>query len=136
VSSTNGLSAADPFDLPEWLGTGEVTWYAEASDRTGHFVRGHLLGGDKEQPCDLLAVDQAWPAPVADEETRRAVHNAWRNGQVLLLERDGRLVVASPGTCFSADRVLEVLSRLAKAVGARPEAFVAALRVGVVRSDD
>lgn len=130
------MRPADPFDLPEWLGTGEVTWYAEASERTGHSVRGRLLGGDEEHPCDLLAVDQAWPAPVADEETRRAVHNAWRNGQVLLLEHDGRLVVAAPGTCFSADRVLDVLGRLAKAVGARPEAFVAALRVGVVRSDD
>jgi len=136
VSFTNGLSTADPFDLPEWLGTVEVTWYAEASERTGHFLRGHLLGGDEEHPCDLLAVDQAWPAPVADEQTRRAVHNAWRNGQVLLLDREGRLVVAVPGTCFSADRVLEVLGRLAKAVGAQPEAFVAALRVGVVRGDD
>ena len=130
------MSAADPFDLPEWLGTGEVTWYAEETDRSGHSVRGRLIGSDAEHPCDLLAVDQAWPAPVADEATRRAVHNAWRNGQVLLLEADGRLVAAAPGTCFSADRVLEVLARLAKAVGARPDRFVAALRVGVVRSDD
>jgi hypothetical protein len=45
-------------------------------------------------------------------------------------------VVAAPGTSFSADRVLEVLARLAKAVGARPEAFIAALRVGVMRSGD
>ena len=130
------MRAADPFDLPEWLGTGEVTWYAESTERTGHSVRGRLVGGAEELPCDLLAVDQAWPAPVADEETRRVAHNAWRNGQVLLLEADSRLVVAAPGTCFSADRVLEVLARLAKAVGARPDLFVAALRVGVVRNDD
>jgi hypothetical protein len=131
------VNPADPFDLPEWLGTGEVTWYAESTDRTGHTVRGRLVGGaEEEHPCDLLAVDQAWPAPVADEETRRAAHNAWRNGQVLLLADDGRLVVVAPGTSFSADRVLQVLARLAKAVGARPEGFVAALRVGVMRSDD
>ena len=130
------MRAADPFDLPEWLGTAEVTWYAESSQRSGHLVTGRLVGDAHEHPCDLLAVDQAWPAPVADEETRRAAHNAWRNAQVLLLEEDGRLVVAAPGTCFSADRVLEVLARLAKAVGARPECFVAALRVGVMRSDD
>lgn len=130
------MKAADPFDLPEWLGTGEVTWYAESAQRTGHSVLGRLVGGGQELPCDLLAVDQAWPAPVADEETRRAVHNAWRNGQVLLLEAEGRLAVAAPGTCFSAERVLEVLARLAKAVGARPDSFVAALRVGVIGSDD
>jgi hypothetical protein len=130
------VRVADPFDLPEWLGTGEVTWYADSTDRVGHSVRGRLVDADEEHPCDLLAVDQAWPAPVADEETRRAAHNAWRNAQVLLLEESGRLVVAVPGTCFSADRVLEVLARLAKAVGARPECFVAALRVGVMRSDD
>ena len=130
------MRAADPFDLPEWLGTAEVTWYAEASQRSGHSVSGRLVGGDQEHPCDLLAVDQAWPAPVADDETRRAVHNAWRNGQVQLLEADGRLVVAAPGTCFSAERVLEVLARLAKAVGARPDRFIAALRVGVIGSND
>jgi hypothetical protein len=126
----------DPFDLPEWLGTSEVTWSAESADPSGHHVRGQLGAGDETAPCDLLAVDQAYPAPVVGDDVRRLAHQAWTNGQVLLLQRDGRLLLAVPGVCFSADRVLDVLARLAKAVGARPEHFLAALRVGVVRRAD
>lgn len=133
---SDALAPVDPFDLPDWLGAAEVTWCAEAADRSGHHVRGHLAGADLATPCDLLAIDQAYPAPVAGDDVRRMAHQAWRNGQVLLLERDERLVLAVPGVCFSADRVLEVLARLAKAVGARPDRFVAALRVGVVRRPD
>jgi hypothetical protein len=125
----------DPFDLPDWLGTGPVTWYADSAARLGHQVLGRLSSGSEEHPCDLLAVDQAYPAPVTDDDVRREAHLAWQNDQVLLVEIDGRLQLAAPGTCFSADRVLEVLRRLAKAVGARPDQFVAALRVGVVRTD-
>ena len=128
----------DPFDLPEWLGTGPVTWRAEDSDRTGFHVRGCLAAGqdDRTQPCDLLAVDQAFPAPVVGEETRRLAHQAWRNGQVLLVEYAGRPALAVPGTGFSADRLVEVVGRLARAVGARPADYVVALRLGVVRRDD
>ena len=43
---------------------------------------------------------------------------------------DGRLTLAVPGTEFTADRVLETLARLAKAVGARPGSFAALLRLG------
>ena len=138
----------DPFDLPEWLGTGPVTWHAVDSDRTGFHVRGRLVpetgdpdsgdpdSGDWVQPCDLLAVDQAFPAPVVGEETRRLAHQAWRNGQVLLVEYGGRPALAVPGTGFSADRLVEVVGRLARAVGGRPADYVVALRLGVVRRDD
>ncbi len=130
------MTAIDPFDLPEWLGTSEITWYADSAERGGHLVRGRLSDGSQEVPCDLLAVDQAWPAPVLDEKERQAAHQAWQIGELQLLEREGRLTLAAPGTGFTADRVLDLLARLARAVGAEPHRFVAALRVGAVGSDD
>ena len=130
------LPALDPFDLPDWLGTGSVTWHARGADRTGFHVLGALVGdGGQEQPCDLLAVDQAFPEPVAGEGTRRLAHQLWRNGQVLLVTYAARPALAVPGTGFGADRVVEVVGRLVKAVGARPENYVVALRLGVVRGD-
>ena len=41
--------------------------------RTGHLVAGELdrPTGDDELPCDLLAVDEAYPAPVADDARPR-----------------------------------------------------------------
>ncbi len=48
--------------------------------------------------CDLLAVDQAYPEPVADDDIRTRAHLAWRHGQVLLIEYEGRLTLAVPGT--------------------------------------
>jgi hypothetical protein len=47
----------------------------------------------------------------------------------MLVEYDGRLTLAVPGTSFSADLVLEAIGRLAKAVGVKPGEFVAALRL-------
>jgi hypothetical protein len=130
------LPALDAFDLPDWLGTGPVTWQATGTDRTGFHVSGALVGGgEQEQPCDLLAVDQAFPAPVAGEATRQLAHQVWRNGQVLLVTYADRPTLACPGTGFGADRVVEVIGRLAKAVGARPENYVVALRLGVVGGD-
>jgi hypothetical protein len=108
----------DPFDLPDWVGEGAVSWAAERG-LGGHLVAGCLSGAAGESlVCDLLAVDQAYPAPVVDEATRTRVHQSWRHGQVLLLSRDGRATVAVPGTSFAADRVLEAFTRLARAVGA------------------
>lgn len=120
---------ADPFDLPEWLGTQHVTWTACTSVHDGPRVTGRLQGDDDMLGCDLLAADQAFPQPVLDDRWRPRAHQAWTHGQVLLVEYDGRLTLAVPGTGFTADRVLEALSRLAKAVGVAPDRFVAALRL-------
>ena len=125
----------DPFDLPGWLGEGEVTWTPECGIHDSHLVAGHLTGGGeaplpRDLPCDLLAVDQAYPKPVADDELRHQAHQAWQHGQVHLVAHDDRLTLAVPGTSFSAELVMEVLARFAKAVGARPESFSVLLRLG------
>ena len=110
----------DAFDLPDWVGVGEVSWDSDTG-LGGHLVRGSLTGpSDQRLPCDLLAVDQAYPAPVLDEELRTRVHQTWQHGQVLLLTHDGRATVATPGTSYTADRVLEAFTRVARAVGADP----------------
>ena len=128
------MNEVDPFDLPDWLGRGSVTWASEAHVRGGHLVAGSLTGdGHEDVPCDLLAVDEAHPAPVTGDDVRTRAHLAWRHGQILLLERDGRLTLAVPGTTFTADRVLDALARLAKAVGASPEHYAARLGVGADR---
>ena len=110
----------DAFDLPDWLGEARVAWAPE-DGLDGHLVRGALTGAsDQQLPCDLLAVDQAYPAPVLDEELRTRVHQTWQHGQVLMLTREGRATVATPGTSFTADGVLEAFTRVARAVGADP----------------
>lgn len=123
------VAEVDPFDLPEWLGGGAVTWSATSSVTGAALVRGELSGGGAVVACDLLAADLAYPEPVLDGDWRRSAHQQWTHGQVLLVEYDGRLTLAAPGIDFTADRVLECLGRLAKAVGAEPERFVAALRL-------
>jgi hypothetical protein len=122
------VQEVDPFDLPEWLGEKEVTWVAESSLAGGPVVAGRLTGGDP-LTCDLLAADRAFPRPVLDETWRPRAHQAWTHGQVLLVEYGGRLTLLVPGTTLNADRVLEALARLAKAVGVRRDRFVAALRL-------
>lgn len=120
----------DPFDLPEWLGVGQVVWHADQGLRSGHLVAGRLSSDDDVLDCDLLAVDEAYPAPVTDDGSRLRVHQAWRHGQVLLGQYAGRLVLAAPGTRFDADRVLDTLARLARAVGGSPDNMAALLRIG------
>jgi hypothetical protein len=120
---------ADPFDLPEWLGSSEVTWTARSSVRAAYRVTGELAAGAERLGCDLLAADQAFPEPVLADGWRRRAHQAWTHGQVLLVEYDGRLTLTVPGTEFTADRLLEALGRLAKAVGVEPTRYVAALRL-------
>ena len=83
--------------------------------------------------CDLLAVDEAYPVPVADQDVRHDAHQAWRHGQVLLVGPDDRLTLAVPGTRFGPDLVLDALARLAKAVGA-PDRYAVLLRIGTDRS--
>ena len=123
------VKAVDPFDLPDWLGTDEVTWTALTSVHGGHLVTGELSGGGQTLGCDLLGADQAFPEPVLDDGWRQQAHQTWTHGQVLLVEYDGRLTLAVPGTSFTADRVLESIGRLAKALGVKPGRFVAALRL-------
>lgn len=125
----------DPFDLPEWLGEGQVVWVAEDGVRASHLVRGRLTCAAADlriadHACDLLAVDEAYPAPVADDTTRLRAHQAWAHGQVLLVSYDGRLALAVPGNRFTADDALDALDRLARAVGAMPENYSASLNVG------
>lgn len=129
MSAPPEVRAVDPFDLPDWLGTDDVTWTARTSVRAGHLVTGELSSDAGALDCDLLGADQAFPAPVLDDEWRRQSHQAWTHGQVLLVEYDGRLTLAVPGTEFTADRALEAVGRLAKAVGVKPGRFVAALRL-------
>ena len=119
----------DPFDLPDWLGSGPVAW-ATDQGLVGHLVAGCLTGApDQTLSCDLLAVDQAYPTPVLDEATRTRVHQTWRHGQVLLLSGDGRATVATPGMSWTADGVLEAFARVARAVGADPKRW--SVRLGL-----
>ena len=131
MSASPTVSGVDAFDLPEWLGTGEVTWTAVSSVHAGHLVHGELSGESEDDllGCDLLGADQAFPSPVLDDSWRRQSHQAWTHGQVLLVEYDGRLTLAVPGTSFTADLALEAIGRLAKSVGVKPGEFVAALRL-------
>lgn len=139
--STEGpldLVEVDPFELPEWLGEGPVVWAPERGLTAGHLVAGQLHGGDAgghaPVPCDLLAVDEAYPTPVTDPELRARAHQVWKHGQVLLTTHGTRLTLAAPGTSFTADRTLECLHRLSLAVGARSEQFSALLSIASRRS--
>ncbi len=123
------VPTVDPFDLPEWLGTGHVVWTALSGVHDGHLVTGELRGDGHDCPCDLLAADQAFPEPVVPDAVRRSVHQSWTHRQVLLVRYDGRLTLAVPGNEFSADLVLECVGRLAKAVGARRSQYAATLRL-------
>lgn len=125
------FTPVDAFELPDWLGTDEVTW--SASCALGRpTVPGvlHSDSGDDELVCDFVAADIACPAPIVDDLTRTRVHQAWRDGQVELLSCEGRLTLAVPGTAQDADLVLEAIGRLAQAVGAHPARYGVRLRAG------
>ena len=126
------VEVVDAFDLPDWLGTSEVTWTAMSRVRGAARIEGSLASpgsAHDELPCDLLAADVAYPQPLLDDRWRRQAHQAWEYGQVLLLSYDGRLTLAVPGTAYSADGVLETIGRLVKALGGQPDAFVVTLRL-------
>lgn len=133
----------DPFDLPEWLGTEQVTWTSASGLRSGHLVTGWLTctaagSTEPDHPCDLLAVDEAYPVPVVDDDTRTRAHQAWRNGQVLVVRHpggpQGRLTLAIPGRDMTAGRVLDAAARLSKAVGASADDWSVLLRIGEERA--
>jgi hypothetical protein len=90
--------------------------------------------GHEPIPCDLLAVDPAYPTAVVPEKVRHDAHQAWGYGQVLTVSRGGHLTLAVPGTGFTADLVLEAVGRLALAVGASVERYSVLLRIGAERS--
>ena len=127
------VAEVDPFDLPDWLGTTQVTWTSAGSVHAGHLIEGELTGGEvtgdgMTLACDLLGADQAYPEPVLTEDWRIRSHRAWTHGQVQLLLVDSRLTLAVPGTHFTADRAVEVLARFAQSLGRKPSQFVVALR--------
>ena len=120
----------DTFDLPEWLSLEPVTWHGESStDGRTHRVRGRLATGTDSLPCDVLACDLAFPSPVLADRWRSEAHSAWSREEVLIVEDDGRMTLAAPGSAVDADLVLEAVRRLAKAVGAAPERFTVTLRL-------
>jgi hypothetical protein len=136
VTSRSGavLHDVDPFDLPDWLATGPVVWESDGGLRASHHVTGTVTGeGGEQLPCALLAVDEAYPAPVAGDDVRTRAHQAWHHRQVLLVEQAGTLTLAVPGQAFDAELVLEALARFAKAVGASPDDYAALLTIGSAR---
>lgn len=134
-SEPSSFTDVDPFDLPDWLGDGSVVWRSDGGLRAGHRVSGRLTGPEGQQlGCSLLAVDEAYPAPVAGDDVRTRAHQAWHHGQVLLVaDQDAEAVLAVPGQGFHAELVLEALARFAKAVGASPDDYAALLTIGSAR---
>jgi len=141
------VAAVDPFDLPDWVGVGAVTWRALSSLSGSNLVTGELAGDQADSlagsqagdppggsggatfACDVLACDPAYPLPVLSEAWRHDAHQAWALGEVLLVEYDGRLTLVVPGTVVTAEPTLEAVRRLARAVGSKPERFTVALRL-------
>ena len=139
------VELVDPFDLPDWVGEGRVTWRATTSLETSSLVSGELAGEPGDVPgggpedgravdrptltCDVLACDPAYPVPVLSEAWRHDAHQAWTLGEVLLVSYDGRLTLLVPGTVVTAEPTLEAVRRLARAVGSRPDRFTVALRL-------
>jgi hypothetical protein len=122
---------SDPFDLPDWLGECEVTWEAEGGLDSGHRVAGALTAQGREPlACDLLAVDDAYPEPVAADAVRVRTHQVWRYGEVLVAADGPRVLLAVPGSRIDAETALDAIGRLAKAVGAGPGSYGVRLRVG------
>jgi hypothetical protein len=120
----------DPFDLPEWLGELEVTWSAERGLSSGHRVAGRLSAeGVAALGCDLLAVDDAYPEPVAVDGLRVRAHQVWQYGEVLLVRDRDRVVLAVPGSRVDSDTALTAVGRLARAVGAVAGSYGVRLRV-------
>jgi hypothetical protein len=120
----------DPFELPGWLGESEVTWQADHELATGHRVAGSLTAPEHHPvPCDLLAVDDAYPSPVASEAVRVRAHQVWQHGEILVASDAGHLLLAVPGSRLDVETTLEVIARLARALGARPGSYAVRLPV-------
>lgn len=125
----------DPFDLPEWLGVRSIVW--RVGDRGAahpHRLPGELVAADGASiPCDVLAVDEAFPTPVMDDAVRTRAHQAWRHRSIVVLSEHGpadTLVVAVPGRRIDAPVAFEAMARLARAVGADPSDWSVQWRLG------
>ena len=102
----------DPFDLPDWLGEGEVTWTPEGGIHDGHLVPGSLTGGDEPLPCAPARRRRGLPeaggrrraAPPGPPGMAARPGATWSS-------YDDRLTLAVPGT---------VVHRRAGPRGARP----------------
>ena len=83
-ADTGAARDLDPFDLPEWLGEEARGLDARGGIHDRHLVVGRCStgGDDRALPCALLAVDEAYPEPVADDDLRHRAHLAWRHGEV------------------------------------------------------
>ena len=129
-TTARAVELVDPFELPDWVGEGPVTWKASSRLAGSHLVTGELRSGTGTTlGCDVLACDPAYPVPVLSEAWRHDAHQAWVLGEVLLVTYDGRLTLVVPGTAVTAEPTLEALRRLARAVGSRPDRFTVALRL-------
>ncbi len=125
-------SNVDPFDLPDWLGTREVSWAADSGLRASHLVPGSLDGGGP-----IVSTATCWGstgptrAPVA---SRRACGTAPTRPGSTGRCCWSRSVVGSPWPSqapgFTSELVLTALERLAQAVGAEPSSYAVRLRLG------
>jgi hypothetical protein len=90
-------------------------------------VEGRLVSESGDSfPLVLLAVDSAYPEVVCPDEQRHDAHQAWQFGQVALVEENGQVALAVPGTRLDADRACEAIRRMAKSVGAPSDNFTVA----------
>lgn len=114
------MTVADPFELPEWLGTDDVVWRSGTTVVGSARIAGTLVGaaGERRLDLDLLAVDAAVPGPVCPEDHRTEAHHAWHRGESLLVAVGQRTTLAVPGHRFDVDLVCEALRRFTRAVGA------------------
>jgi hypothetical protein len=129
MTDSGPWSVADPFDLPEWSGAEQLRW-STGETESAALIEGTLTGeSGRSLGLDLLCVDVAYPGAVVDESQRHDAHQAWHFGQVLLLEREGRLAMAVPTTRWDADTVCEALRRFAKAIGVPPSQISVLLRL-------
>lgn len=128
-----GWSVADPFELPDWLALAPVIWRATSPlgrARVCGELHARLSADGPALGCDLLGVDEAWPVPVADPALRTAAHQAWRRGDLHLVEYDDRLTLTLPGCAIDAEDALEAVERLARSVGADPATYSVLLVAG------
>lgn len=127
TAGPDDLRVAEPFDLPDWIGSGECTWTASDSVGGGR-VDGVLTGAGRLELA-VLAADVAYPSAVVAERLRHATHQAWEHGQALLLADGTGYTLAVPGTVLDVDALCEAIRRFAGSVGADTARFTVAVRL-------